>query len=141
MPTYYRTDQSAVYVSVAGVALDNASWSVIEGGDNVATSVQIRPGGMSPQVELGGMSQRSTLTVKRPWSDSMFAVYKQLDNGAGKLSVTLVYQLLDANGNAVPNATISYTGILLSAARPNYDSESNTKADLVITVGPHGPIT
>jgi hypothetical protein len=141
MPQYFRTDQARIQVSIAGVSLDNVSWDKMEGGDNVAPSTNYPPGGMQPSVELGGVPKRNPVTVERIWSDTLIAAYKAMDNGAGKLPVTASYTVLDRNGNPVPGSTISYTGVLLETARPNYDSSSSSEAMLKITVGLNGPIT
>lgn len=138
---YYRTDQSRIQVSVAGITLDSVSWDKLDGGDNVAPSTQHLPGGMQPPVELGGVPKRNPLTIERAWSDTLIAAYKALDNGAGKLPVTASYTVLDANGNPVPGATITYTGVLLETARPGYDSSSNSEAMLKLTVGLNGPVS
>jgi len=141
MPTYYRSDQGRIQVSVTGVPLDNVSWDVMQGGDNVAPSTNYLPGGMQPPVELGGMPRRNPMTVERLWSDALIQVYKQLDSGAGRLATTASYTVLDASGNPVPGSTITYTGVLLEAARPDYDSSSNSEAKLRLTIGLNGPIT
>jgi len=140
MPTYYRTDMARIQVSVQGITLDNVSWDVMQGGDNVAPSTNYPPGGMQPSVELGGVPKRNQMTVERIWSDTLIAAYKAMDAGAGRLPTTISYTVLDGHGNPVPGSTISYTGILLEAARPDYDSSSSAEAKLKITVGLNGPI-
>lgn len=141
IPTYYRSDQGRIQVQVAGVALDNTSWDTMAGGDNAATTSPYMPGGMQPVIELGGVPVRSDLTITRIWSDTLINVYKQLDNGVGNLTVTASYTVLDANKNPVANSTITYTGVLKSVARPDYDSSTTTAAKLTLTVGLNGPIT
>lgn len=140
MPTLYRSDQARIQVSVAGVQLDNLSWDKMDGGDNVAPSTSHLPGGMQPQVELGGFPRRSTMTVERAWSDMLIGAYKQLDNGSGRLRATVTYTVLDANANPVPSSTLTYTGVLLETRRPGYDSSSNSAAMLQLTIGLDGPI-
>jgi len=140
MPTYYRSDQARIQVRVTGIALDNVSWDVMQGGDNVAPSTNYPPGGMQPSVELGGTPRRNPLTVERIWSDTLVAAYKALDSGAGRLAATATYTVLDANGNPVPNSSITYTGVLLETARPDYDSTSSNEAKLRLTIGLNGPI-
>lgn len=140
MPQYFRTDQARIQVNVTGVPLDNVSWDVMQGGDNVAPSTNYPPGGMQPSVELGGIPKRNPLTVERIWSDTLISAYKALDAGAGKLPVTASYTVLDHNGTPVAGSTITYTGVLLEAARPDYDSSSSGEAKLKLTIGLNGPI-
>lgn len=141
MPRFFRTDQAAIHVTVAGVTIDDNVWDTMEGGDRSSDGVNYLPGGMAPSVELGGLPKRSDLTISRIWSDTMIAAYKALDNGCGKAAVTASYTNLDANGTMVPNSTITYTGILKSVTRPNYDSNSSGEAKLTIVVGLNGQLS
>jgi hypothetical protein len=135
MATLYRSDQSRIQVQVAGVQMDSVSWDVMDGGDITAESVNYLPGGMAPAVELGGIPKRGDLTVARIWSDAMIAVYKALDDVSGRAACTVTYVVLDANGNTVPNATFTYTGVLKSVNRPNYDSSTSSEAKIQLVIG------
>jgi hypothetical protein len=128
-------------VAVTGVTLDTISWDKLEGGDPTAETSNYLPGGMEPSIELGGLPKRSDLVVHRIWSDTLVAVYKQLDNGVGRLPGAVTYTVLDANRNPLPGSTISYTGILKAVARPGYDSSTSTEALLSLTFGLNGSIT
>lgn len=132
---------AAIHVTVEGVTIDNLSWDTMEGGDNSSDGTNYLPGGMAPSVELGGLPKRSDLTISRIWSDVLIGAFKALDNGCGKARVAASYTVLDANGNVVPDATITYTGILKGVARPNYESNSSAEAKLTLTVGLNGSIT
>lgn len=128
MPTYFRSDTARVQVTVAGISLPSDSWSKMEGGENAAETSQLLPGGMAPAVALGGLAKRTDLTVHRPWSDVMAGAYKALDQAVGAATVTASYVVLDNNKQPVANASVTYTGILKSVTRPNYDSSSSTEA-------------
>ncbi len=137
---YYRSDQAAVHVKFAAIAVDDESWNVLDGGDNVAPNKVIHPGGMQPPVSLGGVPIRSEITVERDWSDALFQLYKELDAVAGNEPVEVGYVVLNSPGR--PQGTIfGYSGVLLSASRPNYKAGESADALLKITIGPHGPMT
>lgn len=136
---YYRSDQAAVHVKFAAVTIDDESWDVLDGGDNVAPNKIIHPGGMAPMISLGGIPVRSDITVERAWSDVLFGAYKTLDGVAGGEPVEVGYVILDSPGK--PQGTVfTYTGVLLSTTRPGYKAGESSDAMLKITIGPNGPI-
>lgn len=141
MPQYFRSDTARVHLSATGVSLDSVSWDKMEGGDNTAETTNFMPGGMEPSVELGGPPKRSDLTLTRIWSDTLLNVFKKLDAGTGNMAATATYQVLDANKQPVSNGSITYTGIIKSVARPNYDSSTSTEASLVIIMGLNESLT
>ena len=133
-PVFYRSDQAAIHVTVAGVPLDNVVWDTMEGGDNVAEDVAYLPGGMAPQINLGGLPKRGDITVTRIWSDALVRVYKQLDQASGQAGVTVTYTVLDASGQST-GSSVTYTGVLKSVTRPNYDSNTSSEAKLQLVIG------
>lgn len=141
MPVLYRSDQAAVHLQVDGVALDNVVWDTMEGGDASSDGVNYLPGGMVPSVELGGIPKRSDLTLTRVWSDALWQVFKALDNACGRAGAKASYTQLDRSGQVVPGSTITYTGIVKSVARPNYDSNTSGEAKIQVVIGLNGSIT
>jgi hypothetical protein len=136
---YYRSDQAAIHVKFAAITIDDESWSVLDGGDNVAPNKVVHPGGMAPTVALGGIPIRSDITVERAWSDLLFGAYKALDAASGIEPIEVGYVIL--NGPGKPQGTVfTYTGVLLSASRPGYKAGESNDAMLKLTVGPNGPI-
>ncbi len=140
MPTYFRSDQAQINVFIQNVALDNESWGLMEGGDNVAEEATAFPGGMKPQVALGGFPKRSSLTISRPWSDALIGLYKAMDARVGLSKVTASYQVLNANKEPF-GTPITYTGVLTSAVRPNYKAGTSEEAHLQITVATDGEVS
>lgn len=135
MATYFRSDQASIGVTVSGIILDNLSWDVLEGGEQSVDGVTVLPGGMAPQVPLGGIPKRATATVKRLWAESLVVQYKALDEVAGNAAVTVTYQVLGTNkAPARGIAPITYTGVLANVMRPNYDAMKSEAAYLEITV-------
>lgn len=139
MATYYRSDQAAIHLTVNGVSLDTTSWDSMEGGDNVAEETEHFPGGMRPQVPLGGQPKRSPLTVERKWSDVLIGIYKQLDESVNA-EATASYVQLDLTG-AATGEVITYTGLLSSTTRPNYKAGTSEDAMLKVTLSLNGEIS
>lgn len=139
MPAY-RSDQHLVHLSVTGVPLDNIQWDSFDGGDNVANDVSYPPGGMLPVVNLGGTPTRSDITLTRAWSDPLVAVYKKLDASVGRAPATIPVTTLDANGSPT-GATVTYSGVVKSVARPGYDHKGSETAMLQVVIGSNTSIT
>jgi hypothetical protein len=129
--TLYRTDQASIGVTVAGVALPNESWDVLEGAENTVEGITVLPGGMAPQRALGGIPKRGPATVKKLWSESLIVLFKQLDGLAGQGLITITYTVLNANRTATA-FTETYTGVMGTVSRPNYDAKTSEPAYLTV---------
>ena len=138
---YYRSDQTAIAVTVAGINLDKESWDVLEGGENTVEGITLLPGGMAPQVAKGGIPKRSPITVKRLWSESLILVYKELDEVAGNAEVKVTYTVLGTNKVAAAGLPqFTYTGVLGTVSRPNYDAMKSEAAYLSIMCDLNGAL-
>lgn len=137
MPTYVRSDQARIDVRVAGVTLDSESWDVLEGADRTADDLAIFPGGMKPQVQLGGIPKRSPAKVQRAWAATLIEAFKQLDEAVGNSEAEIVYTVLNSKGEKleVPGNPITYKGIILKCERPNYKAGTAEEPYLTIEVG------
>ena len=133
MPSY-RSDMFQLQVSVAGVNIDTISWDSVEGGELQSDDTSFNPGGMQPQIALGGKRSRSAMTVKRIWSDALLGSYVALDNVAGNAPVTISVQTLSASKQPVGSPLV-YTGILQTCTRPGFDSSSSSVVYLQLVVG------
>ena len=142
--TYVRSDQAQIVVELTGSnksALNPAIyWSSLEGGDNVPEVAVAFPGGMAPLVPLGGFPKPTPLTVSRPWEEALIAPYKVLWEVAGRESVQVSYQILNANREPY-GPKVTYTGILGTVTRPNYKAGTSEEAKLTITVELNGAIS
>lgn len=140
MAVYFRSDQASIGVTVEGVSLGNESWDVLEGADNAVDVITLLPGGMAPQVAKGGIPKRSNGTVKRLWSESLILQYKALDAVAGNANITVTYTVL--NTNKTPAfAPITYTGVIGTVSRPNYDATKSEAAYLTVEFGLNGEVS
>ena len=140
MARFYRSDQASINVTVGGIALDTASWDSMEGGEPVAESVDVYPGGMAPQVALGGLPKWSQLTITRLWSDVLIGQFKALSSVAGFAPVTASYVVLEPN-KTPSGTTITYTGVLTSVMRPGYKASESKDAYLQITCSVNGQVS
>lgn len=124
---FYRSDQGRIHLAVDGVPFtDNKSWDKFEGGDLTPDSPgPYNPGGMAPSLAVGGIRKRSNITVQRAWTESLMGVFMNLDDAAGSASFTCSYTPLQVDRKTSAGLTITYTGILLTVTRPNYDSTSS----------------
>jgi len=139
MAVYYRSDQALVHLHVAGLSLPDVPWDKLEGADKKTESLPIWPGGSPDQVELGGIPKREPAKLSVKWSDSLIAVWKALDAIGGRGVATVIYSILDAN--YVPTGQgVTYTGLVLDVARPNYEAGKAEEALLVVNIGTNGPI-
>lgn len=136
----FRSDQVAIHVTVEGVALDNESWDVFEGGEVKVDNLAVFPGGMLPQRALGGIPKWEPVTIDRLWSDTLIGLYKELANKAGNTGMEASYTVLEPNGVATPQV-FSYKGVLLDVTRPNYKAGTSEEAMLKLTMGLNAGVT
>jgi hypothetical protein len=140
MAKVFRSDQVAIHVNVTGVALDNTSWDSFEGGEVKVDNLKVFPGGMQPQLALGGIPKWEDVIIHRLWSDTLIALYKELANRAGNTPMEASYTVLETTGVATPNV-FSYKGVLLDVTRPNYKSGTSEEAMLTLTMGLNAGVT
>lgn len=136
----HRSDMGRLQLTVSGA--DMGDWDYFEGGDITPESQQYSPGGMAPNVAVGGRRVRSEITLRRAWSDNLISKFITLDNGAGIATATVTYTPLK-NNRKPSSAPIVYTGVLGTVTRPGYDSNSSTVVYLQLTISAneaiHGP--
>ncbi len=140
MPTYLRQDQATISVFVWNPATGLPaqlpwvkSWASIKGGDVDAATVASRPGGILGEINLGGPSSRSDVTVSRPYTSELHPFISRLDSWAGTTAMVVSYAMLnykrkDFSHNRaiqweVTGPTVTVNGILKSVVRPEYDAE------------------
>ena len=142
MAKFYRSDQARIDVRVSGITIDTESWDVLEGGDRTAEDLTIFPGGMKPQVPLGGIAKRAPVKVQRAWSSVLIPAFKALDEAAGSTEAEATYTVLEANGSKAEIAgnPITYKGVLLKVERPNYKAGTSEVPFLTVDLGLNGTI-
>ena len=139
MPTYLRMDQAAISVPL----ISNVptlpyvvSWTTLEGGDLESEDTKTRPGGMQPQVNLGGPTTRTDATVTRPYTNELHPFVKPLEDAAGNSAMSISWVILDSTGARPSSApVITLHGILKNVTRPNWDANATGTAFLSLVMG------
>lgn len=127
-----REDQYSVTVTVDGI--DYGVWDGMTGGEIDSEEAKYKPGGLSPQVALGGTREVSNITASRLYQfDRDHSRINQLIARVGKGKATVARQPLDVDGNTFGKPTV-YTGILKQVTPPDFDSESGDVGKIEIEI-------
>ena len=138
MSSYIREDQFLIHAGVDGVSLPRThSWQSKEGGDVQSDAVVTHPGGMKKAITLGGPNKRSDATVKRMFTDTLMPYVTQLENACGNAGMWVSWTPMDANGVAIPNTTVTLTGVLKEVQVPPANANSTGEAALALVMSCH----
>lgn len=133
-----RADQYAVTVTADGANL--GIWDKLEGGEIDSEETKYKPGGMLPQVSLGGTVEVGNVTVSKLYSlDSTAVQMRNLRGRVGKANMVVNRQSLDVDGNAYGPAWV-YQGKLKTLTLPEVDSESSDAAIVALEITPAGTV-
>ncbi len=121
-----RVDQWRNTVTVEGFG-DLGVFDTFEGGAADSEETKYKPGGMEPEITLGGSRTFDNVTLARLYQhDRDHHLSRQLMNKAGEADVTIKRQPLDKEGNADPALTPHvYKGTLKAVTPPTSDSTSS----------------
>lgn len=134
-----REDQFDVTVTVAGVPL--GTYDGLTGGAKEAEESKYKPGGMAPEVSLGGSASVENVVVRRLFRQGR-------DDGLQGLFLAEVgrpdnaivsKQPLDRDGNAFGRPLV-YTGSLQRFAPSDHDSNSSDAAVYELEVSTSGEV-
>lgn len=121
-----RVDQYAVSVSLDGTSL--GVYDKMTGGEIDSEETKYSPGGMAPQVSLGGRVTVGNITVERLYRlDRDKVVEPTIKSRVGKGTVVVTKQSLDVDGNPF-GAPLVYRGTLKQYKPPEPDSEASGAA-------------
>lgn len=130
-----RDDRWKISVSVDGVNLPD-SFDTFAGGDTDATETKYRPGGMDPEVSLGGAVSVANIVVTRNYALGRDDVWMPtLRNAAGVKPASVTLFPLDADRN-VHGSGETFTGILQRVRGPQADSNSQNAAMIELEIAP-----
>lgn len=125
------------------VTLDRTSLGVFDklsGGNIDSEETKYKPGGMTPQVSLGGSQTVSNITVQRLYRlDRDLALVPTLKSRVGKGQVVVSKQSLDVDGHPFGAPTV-YQGVLKQLTFPDPDSESSAAALLQLEISTVGTV-
>jgi hypothetical protein len=112
-------------VSVSIENIPFGVWDKLEGGAVDSEETKYYPGGMRPQVSLGGRKTTDNITVRRLYRLSRdHDEAKRFVNWVGSANVVVTKQPMDLDGNPY-GLPIVYSGTLKRVEFPDHDSESS----------------
>jgi len=127
-----RADQYAVSLTIGGT--DFGVWDSMDGGEVDSNESKFAPGGMAPEVSLGGKQTVGNIKVKRLYDlNRDHTVMPYLMGAAGKVDVIVTKQPLDVDGNAFGRPLV-YRGKLKTVTPPNHDSTSSDPSMLELEI-------
>jgi len=113
-------------------------WDKRSGGEVDTDIYKYKPGGMAPQVSLGGSKTIGDLTISRLYRHKRDHLMLQNEiNWAGRARVTVSQHILDIDGNEF-GSPITWVGILKTVTPPDHDSESTDPAMIELVISPNG---
>lgn len=134
-----RQDTYSVTVSLDGD--DTGVWDKMDGGALDSEETKYKPGGLAPEVSLGGTVTVENVTVSRLYDldRDHRGLVSSLLNRVGKGRCVVKKQPLDPDGVAVGDPLV-YRGVLKAVTPPPVDSESNSAGLLEIEVSTQGSV-
>jgi hypothetical protein len=115
-------------------------WDTMDGGDVESEETKYRPGGMAPQVALGGVTTVNNVTLGRLLTSDDWPFMRDLmANRTGKAPCIVARQPLDTDGNAFGTPLV-YRGVLQHVTPGNTDSNSSDAQVWEIVVSTEGSI-
>jgi|SRR5215831_11860984 len=135
-----RNDRFLCTVSVDGIGPLPDPFDTFTGADTDSTETKYRPGGMSPEVSLGGATSTANAVVGRNYALGRDDVLMpKLRAAAGKRAATITLQPLDADRNAFGQSEV-YRGVLQRVQGPQHDSTSTDAAMMELEVNLSGTV-
>lgn len=122
-----RQDQFNVTVSVkrGNETRDLGTFDSFDGGEVDSEETKYYPGGMAPQISLGGRRSVGNVTVGRLYDLARdHPLMGWLIAGVGKADVTVTKDSLTVDEESVGDPLV-YTGKLKAVTPPGHDSESS----------------
>lgn len=139
MPIFGRKDEYDVKVIVDGRNL--GTFDVLTGGETDTDELVYKPGGMLPQISLGGIVTVGQTIVSRIYQlDRDHASAHWLLSRVGRGQMVINKQPLDADGNAYGKPLV-YKGTLKRVTPPEVDSNSTDAAIIELEMTPAGLVT
>lgn len=134
-----RKDQNDVTVIIDGRNL--GTWDVLTGGELDTNELVYKPGGMAPQISLGGIVTVGQVVCNRIYQlNRDHQTIHWLLSRVGKGKVVINKQPLDVDGNAY-GTRLTYKGILKRVTPPEVDSNSTDAAIIELEMTPEGSVT
>lgn len=134
-----RQDQWSNTVTIDGTPL--GVWDTFGGGDVEAEETKYKPGGMQPQVSLGGSTTVNNVTLARLLNQEDWPIMSKLMAArVGKAPVIVSRQPLDSDGNPFGRPLV-YRGTLQNVNPGDTDSNSSDAHTWTIVVSTEGDVS
>lgn len=114
-------------------------WDTLDGGESDSEETKYKPGGMQPEVSLGGSRSIGNLTLARLLGREDWDFMHSLMNRTGVAKVTVSRQPLDTDGNPFGRA-LTYRGTLKTVTPGATDSTSSDAQTWEIVVSTEGSV-
>lgn len=132
-----RQDQWSNTVTINGRPM--GVWDTLDGGESDSEETKYKPGGMQPEVSLGGSRSIGNLTLSRLLSRQDWDFMHEAMNHTGNWRATVSRQPLDADGNPF-GRPLTYRGVLKTVTPGATDSNSNDAQTWEIVVSTEGSV-
>ena len=133
-----RQDQFLITATYDGKPL--GVWDKKAGGAPTAQDTKYRPGGMAPEVSLGGPVSVDNVTLTRMYDPvAQKALLKTLMGLVGRARIAVTQTDLDQFG-APLGSPFTYSGTLIKVTPPDADSMSNSASLIEIEISTDGRV-
>lgn len=133
-----RQDQWLNTITIDGRAL--GVWDTLSGGSVESEETKYKPGGMAPEVSLGGTTTVENVTLGRLLSrEDWDFMHHLMASRVGKARCSISRQPLDVDGNPFGRPLV-YTGVLQNVVPGDTDSNSSDAQIWEITISTEGSI-
>lgn len=132
-----RQDQWSNTVSIDGRAM--GVWDTLDGGESDSEETKYKPGGMQPEVSLGGSRTFGNLTLSRLLAQSDWEFMRTMMNQTGRAKCIVSRQPLDADGNPW-GRPLTYRGVLKAVTPGSTDSNSSDALTWEIEISTEGSV-
>lgn len=144
MPGGRRKDQFRIHIRLdpSGANHDLGVWDTFGGGAVDSDELKYKPGGMAPELSLGGQITVNNFTAQKLFdSEHDQNVIKLLIASVGRKEVVGKKQVLDEDGNVFSDGNaLVYRGVLKTFTPPEHDSNSNDAAVGIMEVSSAGTV-
>ena len=135
-----RQDTWLNTVTIDGV--DFGTWDTLQGGDPQAAETKYRPGGMQPEISLGGPNSVNNVTLAKLLTKGDYTTQLRalmVGGRIGKAHVVISRQPLDIDGNPFGDPLV-YNGKLMHVLPGDTDSNASGASQWQIVVSTNGSI-
>jgi hypothetical protein len=132
-----RQDQWSNTVTIDGRPL--GVWDTLDGGESDSEETKYKPGGMQPEISLGGSRSIGNLTLSRLMARSDWDYMRNLMNKTGRSKCIVSRQPLDSDGNPW-GRPLTYRGVLKAVMPGGADSNSSDALTWEIEISTEGSV-